>query len=252
MKTPTVVLQSQDEAALGPWQLACLKSVRQWSKGLNYAYRFENNEFFDRIPTALKSKYQSHMLLLSDLARLLWLREALDEGFDSAIWCDADLLIFDNFVPTSVRESFGRECWVQQQGSRLRSYKKVHNAWLCFHRSSPLLSFYIDRALCLLEHATPPLVPQFLGPKLLTAWHNIVPFNVEEQVGMLSPLCARDLLCGGNKSLELLRAGHSAPIKALNLAASYEGRHSDGVCHGPDEYSALVNHLKTYGCCSRP
>ena len=251
MTKAIVVLQSQDAAALGAWQAACLDSVRQWSDRRGFAYRFEGDECFDRIPSELRSKFQSNVLLLSDLARLLWLQEVLDDGFEYAIWCDADLLIFDNFLPTEVRESFGRECWIQLQGNRLRAYKKIHNAWLLFHRSSPVLSFYLDRALCLLERATPPLVPQFLGPKLLTAWHNIAPFNVEEQVGMLSPLSAKDLLNGGHESLELMREGHATTIKALNLSGSYESRPIDGVCHGPEEYEALVEHLMVHGCTSR-
>jgi hypothetical protein len=195
------------------------------------------------LPAALRERFASQTVVLADLARLLWLREVLDSGYDRAVWCDADLLVFDDFVPAESGDHFGRECWVQQYGGKLRCYRKIHNAWMQFESGSATLAFYIDRAQALLERAESPVVPQFIGPKLLTAWHNIAAFAVEERVGMLSPLAMRELLSGGDRALQMLRDGHGDALCALNLSASYENREADGVLHDGQDYQRLVDEL---------
>ena len=46
---------------------------------------------------------------------------------------------------------------------------------------------------------------QFIGPKLLTALHNIALFPVVETASMLSPAEIRDLLAGEVQSLDLFK-----------------------------------------------
>lgn len=255
----TVVLQSHNPDRLNSWQGECCASVRDWAAKQGFAYRFEGDELFERVPDCLRRRFAAQPVVLSDLARLLWLRELLENGYDRALWCDADLLVFGELPLSAGGDRFGRECWVQRdragkrEGERIRRYRKIHNAWMQFSDASPVLGFYIDRAAALLARAEPPLVAQFIGPKLLTAWHNIAPFDVEERVGMLSPLCMRELL-GGSRgapsrknegALHMLRAGHAQPLQALNLSASCEGREVDGVLHGPEDYRRLANGLRS-------
>ncbi|MEE4280054.1 MAG: hypothetical protein V2I82_16430 [Halieaceae bacterium] len=241
----TVVLQSQREASLSAWQRRCCDGVKHWAEGHGFAYRFEGDELFERVPSDIRRRFASQPVVLSDLARLLWLREALDEGFGRAIWVDADVLLFRDFAPAD-GDRFGRECWIQRRDGRLRSYRKLHNAWLQFVRGSVVLPFYIDRALLLLSRARPPVVPQFLGPKLLTAWHNIAPFAVEARVGMLAPLPMAELLRaqgGDTPALRALVAGHEEPLCALNLCASFEGRREGDMVHGPGDFAAVIDVL---------
>ena len=89
-------------------------------------------------------------------------------------------------------------------------------------------------------------MPQFIGPKLLTAWHNIAAFAVEERVGMLSPLAMMDLLDGqpGKAgAVQALLSGHAETLCGLNLSASLEGREYDGVNAGADAYERLIEGL---------
>ena len=79
------------------------------------------------------------------------MRDVLDRGATSAIWLDADVLIFANFAPRTGTDTFGRELWVQPEGRRLRAYRKIHNAWLQFSAGSSTLDFYADRAQTLLD-----------------------------------------------------------------------------------------------------
>jgi hypothetical protein len=210
--------------------------VRAWAKAQGFDYQFCGDELFRRLPPALRAKLQAQPVVATDLARLLWLRDCLQSGYDRALWCDADVLIFRQFDLPSVDHAFGREVWVQARGEGQHSYRRIHNAWLQFDVGGAILPFYIDRALDMLQRVRMPVVPQFIGPKLLSALHNIVNFNVEERVGMLSPLAMRDVLCGAGEAVAELRQGHGEPLCALNLCASYVNRHSDGVCHDDADY----------------
>ena len=150
MLSPIIVLQSQNPARLDGWQGRCCATVEAWARRRGYEYRRCGDELFDRCPAFLRERHGAQPVVLSDLARLLWLREVLDEGFGHAIWCDADLLLFRDFEPVIAGDRFGRECWVQRDARRLRSYRKIHNAWLQFSRGSATLAFYIDRAAALI------------------------------------------------------------------------------------------------------
>lgn len=232
----TIVIQSQRPGTLPRWQRRCCDSVRAWARFHGFEYNFCGDELFRRLPPNLREKLRDQPVVATDLARLLWLRECLNNGYERAIWCDADLLIFEDFLPLASDHAFGREIWIQGREGGLHSYRRIHNAWLAFEAGSPILPFYIDRALAMLERVRMPVVPQFIGPKLLSALHNIVGFTIEERVGMLSPLAMRDILLGGGDALDELRRGHSEGLCAVNLCASYVDKESDGVCHSDEDY----------------
>lgn len=232
----TLVLQSQRPGPLPPWQRLCCDSVRAWARGREYEYRFCGDELFARLQPLLRKKLKNQPVVIADLARLLWMRECLQAGFDRVIWCDADLLIFRDFKPPVSDHAFGREVWVQGRDDGVQTYRRIHNAWLMFEAGCSVLPFYIDRATDMLQRVRTPVVPQFIGPKLLSALHNIVGFTVEERVGMLPPLAMRDVLVEGGPALDELRAGHEEPLCAVNMCASYVNRDSDGVCHDEADY----------------
>ena len=65
--------------------------------------------------------------------------------------------------------------------------------------------------------------PQFIGPKLLTAIHNVVQCPVLETEGMLSPLVVKDTANGGGTALDLFKQKSPQKILAANLcSSSYE------------------------------
>jgi len=200
------------------------------------------------LPPGRREKLREQPVVATGVARLLLMLEALKAGYERAIWCDADLLSFRDFEPLNVDHSFGREVWVQGRDGGVHSYRRIHNAWLQFSSDSPILPFYIDRASAMLERVQMPVVPQFAGPKLLSALHNIVGFNVEERAGMLSPLSMRDLLLGSGPALSELKNAHSEGLCAINLCASYVNKNSDGVCHSDEDYSAAVRTLIAPDC----
>ena len=89
-----------------------------------------------------------------------------------------------------------------------------------FRRGNVFLDFYIDAAERLLRRNNGPMPPQFVGPKLLTALHNVVQCPVLETAGMLSPPVVADLLAGGGDALTRFRDESPVPVAGANLCAS--------------------------------
>lgn len=207
-----------------------------------YEYRFLDDELFDFVPSRIRSKYSAQPVILADLARLRLLQAGLSDGFERVVWIDADVFAFapDRLQLPETSHAIGREVWVQMRGEKLRAYRKVHNAFLMSSSGDSFLPFYADAAERLLEQAKPPLVPQFIGPKFLTAQHNIAGLHVSDCVGMLSPLALRDLVDGGGAAMDLTLSGHTDMPAAFNLSASYAGKESDGVQNSEAEYEAAI------------
>ncbi len=218
----TLVIQSHRQPLTTGWLAPCLETVHAWAEMQGFDYRFIDDEIFDLLPVDLRKKTRDQRVIASDLARLLALRAALAEGYEAAVWCDADFLVFEPSRLTLPDEPYalGREVWVQADGRRLRSYVKVHNAFLLFRRGNAFLDFYLDTAERLVRAHRGPMVPQFVGPKLLTALHNIVGCPVVEQAAMLSPEVARDVLAESGPALRLFMQNSRARPAAANLCAS--------------------------------
>ena len=188
-----------------------------------YEYRFMGDELFDCLPGSLLEKTQHQRVIATDLARLLNLQDALNRGYETVIWMDADFLIFkpSEFSIPEVPCAVGREIWVQQdKQGKLKRYKKIHNAFLMFMKGNSFLDFYADTATRLLTQNQGPVPPQFIGPKLLTALHNVANLPVLETAGMLSPMVIKAILEGKGPALDLFIEHSPQPISAANLCVS--------------------------------
>ncbi|MEL7449615.1 MAG: hypothetical protein AAFN78_10420 [Pseudomonadota bacterium] len=219
----TLVLQSHRQPLPFPWLAPCLASVRHWAQAQGYEYRFISDELFDNLPPDIAGKPQLALVVRTDLARLLALRAALDEGYETVVWCDADTVCFAPGALALPDTDFalGREVWIQRgAGDALRAYVKVHNAFLLFRRDNSFLDFYLGAATRLLRALDGPCVPQFIGPKFLTAVHNLALCPVAESAGMLSPLVVADLLRGGGPALEMFQRRSTRPVAMANVCAS--------------------------------
>lgn len=146
------------------------------------------------------------------------------------VWFDADVLMIDPdaFAVPEDPYAVGREVWVQRDGRRWRCYVKVHNAFLLFRAGNPFLAFYRHAAEQIVRAHAGAMAPQIVGPKLLTALHNLVAIPVAERAAMLSPAVARDVLAGQGPALDLFRARSTAAPACVNLCASLAGREFDG------------------------
>jgi len=186
-----------------------------------------SDDLFDYVPGDLLEKVKDQRVIAADLARLNVLQDALSKGFETVVWLDADFLIFDpvNFVLPDELYAMGREVWVQfdKQG-KLKVYKKVHNAFLLFRKGNSFLHFYAETAERLLRQNRGGMPPQYIGPKLLTALHNVTQLPVMESAGMLSPLVIKDIVQGGGEALQQFIVHSPCPISGANLCISSRER----------------------------
>jgi len=224
--SPTLVIQSHRTPLPMPWLADCINSVKQWAEFHNFDYCFLGDELFDCLSPEILKKTADQKVIATDLARLKQMRCFLDQGYQTVVWCDADFLVFDpaNLVLADESYGVGREVWVQskndQQTNRYKANVKVHNAFMFFRQGNSFLDFYTDSAERLLQKTTGPIPPQFIGPKLLTALHNVVQCPVVENAGMLSPAVIKDILAEGGRALDLFKAKSIEPLAAANLCSS--------------------------------
>ena len=236
----TIVLQSHRNPLPFEWISPCLDSVRAWATANRFEYRYLEDELFDFIDPQLVNKTIGQPVITSDLARLRWCQSVLNEGYRRVVWLDADNLIFypEKFVLPEDDFAVGREVWVQQDNQgNCKVYKKVHNACLTFCQGNSFLDFYADSAERLLRLNTGGMPPQFIGPKLLTALHNIVQCPVIENAAMFSPLLMQEMLNKRSEAFKLfVKSSLQMPVVA-NLCASL------GLAEQESETSRLIQFL---------
>jgi hypothetical protein len=114
---------------------------------------------------------------------------------------------------------------------KLQGQLKVHNAFLMFRPGNHFLDFYTDTAERLLHLNQGRMPPQFIGPKLLTALHNIAFCPVMETAGMLSPAVMHDLLAGAGEALDLFHRKSPAALAGANLSSSLTEREGLSEAH---------------------
>lgn len=231
--TDTIIIQSHKPDP-GQFEKRCVERTRAWAESAGHEYLCIEDELFDLLPDGVIEAAHGRMQMAADIARLIWIQNLLDDGWARVVWIDADVLIFrPDLMMIDVPEgyAFGHEDWVQpDRNSKPRIHRNVHNAILIFTPSGRVtLDFYLQTATSMLSRAGPNVPPQFVGPKLLSALHNVVGFPLTHAVGMASPLVLRDLASGGGRALDMLMAARGGDIAALNLCASLVGSTVDGV-----------------------
>lgn len=250
----TVVFQSYRTEDVPPWITTCINGVRHWSAAKKFDYRFVDDQFFDLLPADYRKKADGRLPVLSDLARLIMARNLLLEGYEKTIWVDADVLIFDpESFDVSIEEGFCfcREIWIQPSpNGGIRVFRNVHNAVCIFVKGNSFLDFYIDACQQVVAGVddSKGMVNQIVGPKLLSALHNMIGYPLIKNVGMLSPLVLRDIDRLGGVALDRLADEMPSHMQAANLCSSLTGGVFDGIELSHNVMERVVSRLmKTKG-----
>ncbi len=254
MTTPdaerTIILQSH-RADPPPPITTCIDTVRAWASDAGHDYAFERDELFNRLPSWFVEAVADNRLMMSDLARLLWLREQLDR-YDLAVWIDADVLVFapERFA-IHCGGSYGvcRETWIRRGGrGQFLATHGLHNALLAFRRNNPLLDFYIYACGALVHNRASNLVDHALGPDLLGRFADVLGANIIPNVGLFSPVVTAAVAAGKGRAVAAYRAAHGEPVYAANMCASFLGRPAnDGGLTPRTLERAITKLLKTGG-----
>ena len=221
----TIVLQSHTQPLPTSWLSNCIDSVKYWAASKQYDYEFINDELFNYLSEEVLEKTKKQKVIATDLARLKLLQNYLAKGYQAVIWCDADFLIFspENFTLPDTSYAVGREVWIQpneKDPRKLTAKIKVHNAFLMFQNNNSFLDFYAESAEKLILRNSGSMPPQYIGPKFLTAMHNIIQCPVLETAGMLSPPVISDIAKDHGPALTLFQQKSTEEIYAANLCQS--------------------------------
>jgi hypothetical protein len=185
----TLVFQSY-RADTPEWLARCMGSVREWCGLRNYEYRFIGDEIFEILPAWFLEAYRGRILPLTDLARALCARRFLDEGWERAIWVDADVLIFlpQRFeVSTEHGYALCMELWCEKKWGELVLDRRVNNCISVYDQGNAFLPFYIEAMQSLARAKGATLTDWDIGTNFLSTLGRIMPLALLGNVAMLSP-----------------------------------------------------------------
>jgi len=223
----TIVYQSFRTSEVPEWIDACMRSVRAWAEQKGYAYRFWDDSFFDFLPRELRGRAERYKCLMADYARVAAAHELLAEGWERAIWVDADVLVFDpgNFeIEVSSGYAFCREIWLRRTLFRRPQFElRVNNTVAVFCRDERLTSFYLDAARVILS-GNVELTPYSIGTHFLLDLKRAVDFPLLRSVGILGPEMAYRYLEDDGRFLRPYLRFQMSPVASANLCLSGVGQ----------------------------
>lgn len=222
----TVVIQSYRTTRVEPWIQRCMQSVREWAHARGYAYEFVNDALFDFLPAAIRDEPAAPLLPKTDIARLGLLADRLANAYETAIWIDADVLVFDPsalFIPPASGAMLCHEIWTSLDSEDQVVHRRgINNALMVFERGHPLLGFLRYAAIELYHHGEPvTMSPTKLGTTLLSKLGRVVPLRLHTQVACLSPMLV-SAACHGHHPewLQAHAQQHGHRFAAANLCRS--------------------------------
>jgi len=242
----SLVFQSCDPAKTTPWLAICLDSVAQWAAARGHGYRRIGNALFDPLPDGFAAACAGRRLPMSDLARLLWCRRLLTEGWDQVLWIDSDVLVTAPAafaVEAEGSESLCRELWLWREEGQIRARWAVNNCVMAWRAGSAVLDYYIHACTVLADAEEGPGALG-LGPGFLTRLDAAAPLPQIDSVMTLSPLLIEAVLDGDAALLANARTLWAAPIHAVHLCASLSGQGGPALTAGAD-YARVVEALQS-------
>lgn len=223
MAEKVTIIQSYRTESVPAWITQCMTSVQDCAVAQGAAYNcYDDEAILSLLSDSFKDKVGERWPMLTDLARLLLVRQCFNEGYDRVIWLDADVYLwnvqnFDLTVKLPNGFGFGRERWTEESG-KIRN--GVHNAICIFDKGNPFLDYYILACESIIEkHRGEYLAPQLLGPKFLKSQLPFMGDCLVDFVEMWSPAVIKDLLEGEGEMLARQREGIVSGIGA-NLCHS--------------------------------
>jgi hypothetical protein len=197
------------------------------------------------VPDWFKQK-SAHLCPVTDLARLKVAREYLSEGFQRTVWVDADMLVFapqQMAVEIESQFAYCHEVWTgpDEHGQPACGHR-VNNSISVFVEGNAYLDFFID-ACEQNARAQTEVAKLDASTRFLSMLHQILPFPLLYNVGMLSPALMTDIANGTQHYLPTFGRHLQAPIACANLCASLQGQTFDGRAQMPAAYDVVIDRL---------
>ncbi|HKT52824.1 MAG TPA: hypothetical protein VJP88_00115 [Caulobacteraceae bacterium] len=218
----TLVIQSYRTRDVPDWIARCLTSVKAWAYARGYDHLMTDDRAFQLCGPDYLAKVGDNKQPITDLARLELIRIAHRDGYDRAIWVDADVFVFDpenlNLPPTE-RITFARETWIEPQGTQWICRPVQHNAFIICPAGDPDIGFIIE-AVRHTARVHRVRSNNHLGVDLIRGLHNFLVFPLVQDVGLLSNHVLLAIARGDEAVMNYQARYHQTPIHAANLCAS--------------------------------
>jgi hypothetical protein len=220
----TIVFQSYRQSEIPKWIGRCLDSVKQWARLTGHEYELcGDDKLFEAVGGEFLSSVGRNFRSITNLGRLEFIRSALAQGYDRAIWLDADVFVFapDRLdIKIQERYAFAREVWISDAapGQTVEEHG-VNNAACIFAKNEPDLDFLIDVIRYIAKRRNITSNYQ-VGGDLLKGLRKSLAFNLLDQVGMFSPMVVRALHAGDSSVLRRQALAFGTPVYAANICAT--------------------------------
>jgi hypothetical protein len=217
----TLIIQSYRTRDVPAWIARCLSSVRAWAQAKGYDYQLTDDSVFALCGDDYLARVGDNKRSITNLCRLELIKLALAEGYERAIWMDADILVFAadhlDFAPTE-RISFPRETWLAPAETRWTARLTLNNCVVVCPRGDPDLDLVIQATRHRARH---PVTDNLqVGVDLVRGLHSFMTFPLLSNVGMFSNHAVMAIAEGREEVIYHQAVHHGSPVYAANLCAS--------------------------------
>ena len=240
----TLIVQSFRTEAVPEWLQGCMASVRDWARQAGHDYQFVGDELLALVPKALQRRINGQLNLLTDLARLLLLRDHLASGYRRVDWIDADVLVLEPraFTLPASGFFFCREQFLVRRNQRRIVFHRIANAVTGFCQGRSQLQEYIQLAEAWIQQA-PILRHTSIGTELLTRWHRNSALPLLDGIVMASPQLLLALQRQDLATLMWYRRRMRASAVAMNMSLFFRHHTIEGLCLDDELFSTLCERL---------
>jgi hypothetical protein len=222
-------------------------SVQSWSKDQGFDYQLTGDESFRLCGEDYLAAVGDNVRSITNLLRLLLVREAHQEGCDRAIWIDADIFIFAPEklrIALDSRYGFAREVWIAPlRDGYWKAQTGVNNSVFACMKDEPDLEWLIHTLRHVARHRRIKTNYQ-VGGDIIKGMRTSLDFQVLEHIGMFSPAVVLSLAKEWEAPVRAQARYHGAPVYAANLCA---GAQYDSVVNAEDALAAVDALERTHG-----
>lgn len=195
--------------------------MQRWANTRGYDYRLTDDSVFALCGPEYLAQVGDNKRSITNLCRLELIKLAFAEGYDRAIWMDADVLVFAperlDFAPTE-RISFPRETWIMPWDDRWVARLSLNNCVVLCPSQDTDLDLIIHATRQRARYAVTDNLQ--VGGRLLRGLYEFMFFPLLANVGMFSNHTVMALASGHAEVLHHQAVRHGTPVFAANLCAS--------------------------------
>jgi hypothetical protein len=199
-----------------------MESVRNWANSHDFDYVFIDDAFFELAPESIRRACGTNLYALTDICRLIWIKQMLAKGYRRVVWADADMLVIapDRLhLSEMLGHGFAREYFLRiERSGRYVPVEGINNSLMFFEQEDETLDLYLQSCFAALTSVESGELPRtVLGPSLLKALAKNRDLNLIEGVGLLSQAVMQQIAGGQGGMLKTLTELHRGPLVAANL-----------------------------------